>query len=259
MLSQYAGKSEKTHMQIGLLIIGDELLSGRRQDKHLGHCIEVLTQRGLQLDWVRMLRDDAAALQKALRDIRHSGDLCFSFGGIGATPDDITRQCVAAAWEVKLYRHPDAVSAIEARFGDGAYPQRIRMSELPKGSMIVPNPVNRVPGFSMERLHCLPGFPEMAWPMLEWVLDNHYPDLVASKEVEYALVLQDAHESELIEMMETLLAKYEGIKIFSLPRFLDNDRRRLELGVIGQEDVARRAYEELKQVLTRQSYGYTEQ
>jgi molybdopterin-biosynthesis enzyme MoeA-like protein len=259
MLSRYAGKSEKKHMQIGLIIIGDELLSGRRQDKHLGHCIDVLTQRGLQLDWVRMLRDDAAALQQAFRDIRHSGDLCFSFGGIGATPDDITRQCVAAAWEVELYRHPDAVCAIEARFGDGAYPQRIRMSELPKGSMIVPNPVYRVPGFSMERLHCLPGFPEMAWPMLEWVLDNHYPDLVASKEVEYALVLQDAHESELIEMMETLLAKYEGIKIFSLPRFLDNDRRRLELGVKGQDDVARRACEELKQVLTRQGYDYTEE
>jgi molybdopterin-biosynthesis enzyme MoeA-like protein len=259
MLSQYTAKREQTHMQIGLIIIGDELLSGRRQDKHLRHCIEVLTVRGLQLDWVRMLRDDAAALQKAFRDIRHSRDLCFSFGGIGATPDDITRQCVAAAWEVELYRHPDAVSAIEARFGDGAYPQRIRMSELPKGSMIVPNPVNRVPGFSMERLHCLPGFPEMAWPMLEWVLDNHYPDLVASKEVEYALVLQDAHESELIEMMETLLAKYEGIKIFSLPRFLDNDRRRLELGVKGQDDDARRAYEELKQVLTRQGYDYTEE
>ena len=258
MLSQYAGKSKK-NMQIGLLIIGDELLSGRRQDKHLGHCIEVLTQRGLQLDWVRMLRDDAAALQKAFREIRHSGDLCFSFGGIGATPDDITRQCVAAAWEVELYRHPDAVRAIESRFGDGAYPQRIRMSELPKGSIIIPNPVNRVPGFSMEHLHCLPGFPEMAWPMLEWVLDNHYPDLVASKEVEYALVLQDAHESELIELMETLLARYEGIKIFSLPRFLDNDRRRLELGVKGQDDVARRAYEELKQVLTSRSVDYTEQ
>jgi molybdopterin-biosynthesis enzyme MoeA-like protein len=246
-------------MHIGLLIIGDELLSGRRQDKHMGHCIEVLTQRGLQLDWVRMLRDDAAALKKAFRDIRHSGDLCFSFGGIGATPDDITRQCVAAAWEVELYRHPDAINAIEVQFGDGAYPQRIRMSVLPKGSMIVPNPVNRVPGFSMEHLHCLPGFPEMAWPMLEWVLDNHYPDLAASKEVEYALVLQDAHESELIEMMETLLDKHEGIKIFSLPRFLDNDRRRLELGVKGQEDVARRAFEELKQVLTRQGYDYTEQ
>ena len=259
MLPQYAGKSEPTHMQIGLLIIGDELLSGRRQDKHLGHCIEVLTQRGLQLDWVRMLCDDAAALQKGFRDIRHSGDLCFSFGGIGATPDDITRQCVAAAWEVELYRHPDAVRAIEAQFGDGAYPQRIRMSELPKGSMIVPNPVNRVPGFSIEHLHCLPGFPEMAWPMLEWVLDNRYPDLVASKEVEYALVLHDAHESELIETMETLLAKYEGIKLFSLPRFLDNDRRRLELGIKGQGDAARRAYEELKQVLTNLRYDYTEQ
>ncbi len=246
-------------MQIGLLIIGDELLSGRRQDKHLRHCIEVLAQRELRLDWVRMARDDAALLQEEFRRIRASGDLCFSFGGIGATPDDLTRQCVAAAWEVELYRHPDAVREIEAQFGDGAYPQRIRMGELPKGSVIIPNPINRVPGFSMAHLHCLPGFPEMAWPMLEWVLDTHYRDLAANKEVEYALVLEDAHESELIELMETLLSKYVGIKIFSLPRFLDNDRRRLELGVKGERDIARRAFEELTQTLTSRNYSFSEQ
>ncbi len=246
-------------MQIGLLIIGDELLSGRRQDKHLSHCIETLAQRELQLDWVRMARDDAALLQEELRRIRHSGDLCFSFGGIGATPDDITRQCVAAAWEVELYRHPDAVREIEAQFGDGAYPQRIRMGELPKGSVIIPNPVNRVPGFSMDHLHCLPGFPEMAWPMLEWVLETHYHDLAGNKEVEYALVLEDAHESELIELMEYLLAQHAGIKIFSLPRFLENDRRRLELGVKGERATAGRAFEELKQALTSRNHTYTEQ
>jgi molybdopterin-biosynthesis enzyme MoeA-like protein len=246
-------------MQIGLFIIGDELLSGRRQDKHLAHCIDALAQRELQLDWVRMARDDAALLQEEFRRIRHSGDLCFSFGGIGATPDDITRQCVAAAWGVDLYRHPDAVREIEAQFGDGAYPQRIRMGELPRGAVIIPNPVNRVPGFSMEHLHCLPGFPEMAWPMLEWVLDTHYRDLASNKEVEYALVLEDAHESELIELMESLLGKHPSIKIFSLPRFLDNDRRRLELGVKGERDVARRAYDELKQALTSRSYIFTEQ
>ena len=246
-------------MQIGLLIIGDELLSGRRQDKHLSHCIKTLAQRDLQIDWVRMARDDATLLQDEFRRIRHSRDLCFSFGGIGATPDDITRQCVAAAWEVELYRHPDAVREIEAQFGEAAYPKRIRMGELPKGSVIIPNPVNRIPGFSMEHLHCLPGFPEMAWPMLEWVLDTHYRDLASNKEVEYALVLEDAHESELIELMESLLGKHAGIKIFSLPRFLDNDRRRLELGVKGQGEAAKRAYEELKLALASRSYIYTEQ
>lgn len=246
-------------MQIGLIIIGDEILSGRRQDKHLGHCIEVLSQRELQLDWVRMTRDDAALLQDEFSRLRASGDLCFSFGGIGATPDDITRQCVAVAWEVELYRHPDAVREIEARFGDGAYPQRIRMAELPQGSVIIPNPVNRVPGFSMDHLHCLPGFPEMAWPMLEWVLDHRYADLTGNKDVEYALVLEDAHESELIELMETLLDKYSGIKIFSLPRFLDKDRRRLELGVKGKRATALVAFAELKDTLSNRGYTYTEQ
>ena len=246
-------------MQIGLLIIGDEILSGRRRDKHLSHCIELLGQRELQLDWVRMARDDAILLQEEFRRIRTSGDLCFSFGGIGATPDDITRQCVAAAWEVDLYRHPDAVREIEAQFGEGAYPQRIRMAELPQGSVIIPNPVNRVPGFSMDHLHCLPGFPEMAWPMLEWVLDTHYRDLAGIREVEYALVLEDAHESELIELMETLLDNHPGIKIFSLPRFLDNDRRRLELGLKGESEAALVAFAELKDTLSSRGYTYTEQ
>ena len=246
-------------MQIGLLIIGDEILSGRRRDKHLSHCIELLGQRELQLDWVRMARDDAILLQEEFRRIRTSGDLCFSFGGIGATPDDITRQCVAAAWEVDLYRHPDAVREIEAQFGEGAYPQRIRMAELPQGSVIIPNPVNRVPGFSMDHLHCLPGFPEMAWPMLEWVLDTHYRDLAGIREVEYALVLEDAHESELIELMETLLDNHPGLKIFSLPRFLDNDRRRLELGLKGESEAALVAFAELKDTLSSRGYTYTEQ
>ena len=110
----------------------------------------------------------------------------------------------------------------------------------------------------MDHLHCLPGFPEMAWPMLEWVLDTHYRDLAGNKEVEYALVLEDAHESELIELMESLLGNYAGIKIFSLPRFLDNDRRRLELGVKGDRDTARLAFEELKQALASRNYNYTE-
>jgi molybdopterin-biosynthesis enzyme MoeA-like protein len=246
-------------MQIGLLIIGDEILSGRRQDKHLNHCIEALAQRELQLDWVRMARDDAALLQDDFRRIRHSGDLCFSFGGIGATPDDITRQCVATVWEVDLFRHPDAVREIEAQFGEGAYPQRIRMGELPQGSVIIPNPVNRVPGFSMNHLHCLPGFPEMAWPMMEWVLDTHYRDLASNKDVEYALVLENAHESELITLMESLLARHPAIKLFSLPRFMENDRRRLELGVKGERQAAHTAYEELKQALASRSYTYTEQ
>jgi len=99
----------------------------------------------------------------------------------------------------------------------------------------------------------------MAWPMLEWVLDTHYRDLAGNKEVEFALVLENAHESELIELMETLLGNHAGIKIFSLPRFLENDQRRLELGVKGESNAAERAFTELKQALTSRKYSYTEQ
>src|SRR5664279_5473023 len=121
-------------MAIGALIIGDEILSGKRQDKHLQHVIATLAARGLGLDFVHYLGDDRARLTALLRDSFARGDLVFSFGGIGATPDDHTRQAAAAALDVPLARHPDAVAAIEARFGAEAYPYRVLMAEFPQGA-----------------------------------------------------------------------------------------------------------------------------
>ena len=111
----------------------------------------------------------------------------FSFGGIGATPDDHTRQAAAAALGVPLERHPEAVAEIEARFGADAYPHRVLMAEFPAGASIIPNPFNRIAAFSVRDHHFLPGFPQMAWPMLDWVLATHYPDLVREAPVERAM------------------------------------------------------------------------
>src|SRR5690606_1814808 len=106
----------------------------------------------------------------------------FSFGGIGATPDDHTRQCAARAAGVPLRLHPQAEAEIRARFVDdpkGVTPQRLAMGEFPEGAGIIPNPYNRIPGFSWRGHYFLPGFPEMAWPMMVWVLDTHYARLFA--------------------------------------------------------------------------------
>src|SRR5512142_2438850 len=110
---------------IGALIIGDEILSGKRADKHLAHLIGTLAERGLMLDYAQYLGDDRARLTDVLRQSFARGDLVFSFGGIGATPDDHTRQAAAAALGVALERHPDAVAELVARFGDDAYPHRV--------------------------------------------------------------------------------------------------------------------------------------
>jgi molybdopterin-biosynthesis enzyme MoeA-like protein len=243
-------------MHIGTLIIGDEILTGRRNDKHLAHVIEALAGRGLGLAWARYAGDDEALLQRELREILSRADLCFCFGGIGATPDDRTRQAVAAAHGVALRRHPDAVREIEARFGDAAYPNRILMADLPEGASIVPNPFNRIPGFSLGHIHCLPGFPEMAWPMLDWVLDERYPGLRAEKPAQYVLVLQGVHESEIIDLMAAIIQAHPKVKVSSLPRFLPDGGREIELGVRGPERDAAAALEQMKGLLQARSQPF---
>ena len=220
-------------MGIGALIIGDEILSGKRQDKHLPHVIDTLAARGLLLDFVHYLGDDRERLTALLRDSFARGDLLFSFGGIGATPDDHTRQAAAAALAMPLERHPQAVAEIEARFGAEAYPHRVLMAEFPAGARIIPNPVNRVAGFAIRDHHFFPGFPQMAWPMLDWVLATWYPDLIREAPQERAIVVYGAGESQLLPLMEANVARFPLLKLFSLPSFMPDGGRRIELGVKG--------------------------
>jgi molybdopterin-biosynthesis enzyme MoeA-like protein len=225
----------------GALIIGDEILSGKRQDKHFPKIIAILKARGLDLGWSMYLPDEPSVITAVLSSTLARDDIVFCFGGIGATPDDHTRQCAAKAAGVELALHPDAKREIEARFGAEAYPKRIEMGVFPAGSRIVPNPYNRVPGFSYARHHFFPGFPEMAWPMMEWVLDNEYPQLYNQKPpVDVAIVVKDAGESQLIDLMNACIARYPGVKLFSLPSFTP-DGRRIELGVKGEANFANEA------------------
>jgi molybdopterin-biosynthesis enzyme MoeA-like protein len=221
-------------MYIGALIIGDEILSGKRQDKHQTFLTGALARRGMQLDWVRVVGDDEELLVRTFRETLSGGDLVLCFGGIGATPDDLTRPCFARAAGVELAHHPEAVALIEQRFGESAYPNRIRMAELPLGCGLIPNPVNQVPGFSLRDHHCVPGFPNMAWPMVEWVLDTHYAHLASSvARIERLLVLHGAAESDLIPLMEVLVERFPDVRLSSLPS--SRNRQEIELGVRGVE------------------------
>jgi len=243
-------------MAIGALIIGDEILSGKRQDKHLPHVIATLAKRGLGLAYVHYLGDDRARLTDVLRGTFASGDIVFSFGGIGATPDDHTRQAAAAALGVPLARHPEAVAELEAKWGQDAYPNRVLMAEFPQGSRIVPNPVNRVAAFSIREHHFFPGFPEMAWPMLDWVLATHYPSLVQVAPVERAIAVYDAGESQLLSLMEENVARFPMLKLFSLPSFLPDGGRRIELGVKGDAAFADAGLAHLVQGVTAAGFRW---
>jgi molybdopterin-biosynthesis enzyme MoeA-like protein len=235
---------------IGALIIGDEILSGKRQDKHLAHVIATLGTRGLALSWARYEGDDRGRLTALLRETFARADIVFAFGGVGATPDDHTRQAAASALAVPLERHREAVAYIEAQFGAAAYPNRVLMAEFPRGSAIIPNPVNRVASFSIRDHHFFPGFPQMAWPMLDWVLATHYPSLSAPASVERAIVVFGAGESQLLPLMNEVVDRYKRVKLFSLPSFMVDGNRRLELGVRGDPAEAEAALAYLESGVT---------
>ena len=159
---------------IGIYVIGDEILSGKRQDAHLSKAIEILKTRGLQLSWAEYLGDVPELLVSSFKRSLRTSDIVVSFGGIGATPDDFTRQAAAEALDVPIERHAGAVAEIETQFGEAAYPKRVLMADFPKGAELIPNPINRVAGFSIKQHYFMPGFPQMSHPMMEWVLDTYY-------------------------------------------------------------------------------------
>ena len=235
-------------MNIGLIIVGDEILSGKRQDKHLPKLIELLAARGLALSWARYVGDDRPRITEALQYALASQDLVFSCGGIGATPDDHTRQCAAAASQRGLALHPDAATLITERMRDVAAEQgvkfepdrpdnvhRLNMGVFPEGAVLIPNPYNKIPGFSLDHVHFVPGFPVMAWPMIEWVLDQRYPHLQGgTRAAERSVIVFGAMEATLTPLMEAVEANYPAVRVFSLPS-VDHPTwgRHIELGVKG--------------------------
>lgn len=257
-------------MNFGVIIIGDEILSGKRADKHLHKVIELLAARGLGLSWARYVGDDPARITADLKHAFASGDVVFSCGGIGATPDDHTRQCAAAALGVPLALHPHARDLIIERMRDTAMEQgipfepdrhdnvhRLNMGVFPEGAEIIPNPYNKIAGFTVGHVHFVPGFPVMAWPMIEWVLDHRYASLHGEGELhEKSVIVFGAMEATLTPLMERIEAEFEGVKVFSLPS-VDHPEwgRHIELGVKGGADRLDEAYRMLLDGLA--SHGAT--
>ena len=252
---------------IGLIIIGDEILSGRRQDKHLSKAIELLGERGMALSWARYVGDDPERITEEVRHALTSGDVVFSFGGIGATPDDCTRACAGQAAGRPLVLHPQARELILQRsqemaeeagkaFDPGAPDilQRLQMGFFPEGATILPNPYNRIPGFTLEgRVHFMPGFPVMAWPMMAWALDHLHRDLHGlGRKREKAIVVYGGIESLLTPLMVSIEARFAPVKVFSLPS-VDHPvhGRHIELGVKGPAEMVEAAFEDLQTGLSQ--------
>lgn len=238
------------------LIIGDEILSGKRQDRHLSKTIETLAARGLSLSYAHYLGDEPERIIAALKQTFATAHIVFSFGGIGATPDDYTRQCAAAALGVALHPHPEAVAAMQAKANFEITPNRLKMAEFPVGSTIIPNPYNQIAAFSCGDHHFLPGFPEMAWPMMEWVLDTRYPHLFNQTPfAEEIIVIHDAGESHLIDAMNRIVGDFPTTKLSSLPQHLPGGRL-IELSIRGDPQAVPAAMRQMKADILRLGFRF---
>ena len=251
-------------MNFGIIIIGDEILSGRREDKHLAKTIALFAARGLQLAYADYVGDAPERITATLQRAFASGDVVFSFGGIGATPDDHTRQCAAAALQKSLVLHPEAKLLIQERMRDVAAEKgqpyeperednlhRLNMGIFPAGARIIPNPYNKIPGFSCDgvdggAVHFVPGFPVMAWPMVEGVLDGQYREHFRHDAwQERSIIVFGAMEAALTPLMEHI-EQTHAVKVFSLPS-VDHAEygRHIDLGVKGAPGVVELAFADL--------------
>ncbi|MET0265181.1 MAG: molybdopterin-binding protein [Duganella sp.] len=253
-------------MAIGLIIIGDEILSGRRVDQHFSKVVQLLAARGLQLDWAEVLGDDPARITATLQRTFASGDIVFCCGGIGATPDDHTRQAAANALGLPLVLHEQGKINIQQRIVQMAEEagqvadlnsaenlHRLKMAEFAEGAALVPNPFNNIAGFSLREHYFVPGFPVMAWPMIEWALDNNHADLFNRQpHLEQSVLVYEAAESALTPLMVEIEQQFSRVKVFSLPSVGDaNTRRHIELGVKGEPEQTLAAFARLQEELTR--------
>lgn len=207
------------------VIIGTELLNGRRIDKHFQFLNTELNKRGLKHFANFVIKDDETLIENTFKTILADKDaVMFCFGGLGATPDDLTRAIVAKVFTCKeLQLHAEAKLRIVKEFGQDAYPHRVNMAMLPEGAKLLDNVVNNVPGFYLQnRFFFTPGFPSMAWPMVTWALDTFFK--AEQKPYNYTFLVE-CGENDLIDMMEQCPS---NIELSSLPRFID-DKKRVEM------------------------------
>ena len=219
-------------MNFYALIIGTEILNGRRQDRHFEFVKHELAKYGHELFASFIIKDDEALMTKTYEMIKTDEDaVLFSFGGIGSTPDDLTREISAQVFEnANVVPHKKFLADIIDRFAEKAYPHRIHMADLPPNANLLFNPVNNMSGFSLkDRYFFVPGFPSMAHPMISSVIKTFF-----SKSVKKHRFTLHARTSEdtLITQMKALP---KHIELSSLPIFIDN-KPNVELSLLGTNE-----------------------
>jgi molybdenum cofactor synthesis domain-containing protein len=216
-----------------MLVIGDEILSGRTRDSNLHHLAGALSRAGIDLREARLVADDAAAIAAAVNALRAAHDHVFTSGGIGPTHDDITADAIAGAFGVAIGIREDARAILAARYaamGTDFTPARQRMARIPDGAVLIENPVSGAPGFSIGNVHVMAGVPQVFEAMLAGLL----PRLTGGQPLLSQALRVDRPEGEIAEPLGALAARYPQLSIGSYP-FIRNGIHGAQLVVRGAD------------------------
>jgi molybdenum cofactor synthesis domain-containing protein len=203
-----------------LVVIGDEILSGRTQDKNIAQLATWLNEQGIRLREVRVVADDSAAIGKAVNELRSTHDYLFTTGGIGPTHDDITVDAIAAAFGVPVIVHPAARKILEDYYRDrpgGLNEARLRMARTPDGAELIDNPSSGAPGIRLGNVYIMAGVPSITASMLEGLAGK----LEGGRPMISVTVGARAPESEVAELLRTTEEDHPGVTIGSYPFFKD--------------------------------------
>lgn len=210
-------KSEELRIySAALVIIGDEILSGRTEDANLPTIARWLNERGVRLSEARVIPDRREAIVAAVNETRHNHDYVFTTGGIGPTHDDITAESVAAAFGVELTLHEEAFRRLKAHYRPGEFTQaRQRMARVPEGGTLIDNPVSIAPGFRIENVFVLAGVPEIVRVML----DSLAHEVTGGKPMLSKSLAVALPESAFAEALADIQADNADVQIGSYPFF----------------------------------------
>lgn len=198
--------------RVGIVILGDEVLKAEIRESNIAYMLPLLNQWGAEVVLCAILPDDVPIVVRHLRSFLSEVDLLILTGGIGPTPDDITREAVASVAGVPLVVHPEAKARLEEYYGGRLDSNRIVMAQVPEGAVLIPNPVSGAPGFLAGRMAVFPGIPRLLREMFGWL-----KTLVEGRRKSRVILYSQAPESAYASIMRETCAGFPGVTVGSYP------------------------------------------
>ncbi len=204
--------------QAAILVIGDEILSGRTKDKNIGWLAEELTKLGIALKQARVIADDRQTIIEAVRELSAAHDYVFTSGGIGPTHDDITTECIAAAFGVRVQRHQEAEARLLRHYQNTNTEfnaARQKMADIPEGAELIDNPVSAAPGFRIENVYVMAGVPSI----LQGMFASFAPRLAGGVQPVRITIQCAVGEGTIATVMQEVSDSFAAVSVGSYPWF----------------------------------------